>query len=283
MRRRRDDFFLMDGLVGFSHLTAIPLRAIIEREARTTQEEDAMAAVTRTTDDKARISLPGSFANSTVLVEQVSDTEIRIRKARVIPEDELPFLEESLPPLSDRDRDIFLALLDNPPSPNEALKRLMDQGRRQATRQADPEGEIPKQPPQRKGAKIRGEVKLALLGGNPSEEASVRKVLRILCDEAQKNPGKPVDLRTEGVARGLTENAVENAVYRLQRLVRIRDGAGVAKDGRVSLDSVIEEIPACTEGPVKTVVNACLPTDIGRHIIDGEIVLPVMRRVPEAE
>lgn len=85
-------------------------------------------AATRTTDDKARISLPKSFANCTVLVEQVSDTEIRIRKARVIPEDELPFVEESMTPLSDRDRDHLLALLDNPPPPNEALRRLMDQG-----------------------------------------------------------------------------------------------------------------------------------------------------------
>jgi hypothetical protein len=78
-----------------------------------------------TTDDKARINLPKSFANSTLLVEQVSDTELRIRKARVIPEDELPFLEEAIAPLSDRDRDIFLALLDNPPPPNDALRRLL--------------------------------------------------------------------------------------------------------------------------------------------------------------
>jgi hypothetical protein len=89
-----------------------------------------MTATTRTTDDKARLTLPGSFANCTVLIEQVSDTEIRIRKARVIPEDELPFVEESMTPLSDRDRDQFLALLDNPPPPNEALKRLMGQGSR---------------------------------------------------------------------------------------------------------------------------------------------------------
>lgn len=89
-----------------------------------------MVTATRTTDDKARISLPGSFANCTVLMEQVSDTEVRIRKARVIPEDELPFVEESMTPLSDRDRDLFLALLDAPPPPNEPLKRLMAGERR---------------------------------------------------------------------------------------------------------------------------------------------------------
>jgi hypothetical protein len=84
-----------------------------------------MAILTHTTDDKGRIMLPKDFANSTVLVEQVSETELRIRKARVIPEDDLPFFEEVMAPLSDRDRDVFLALLDNPPPPNDALRRLL--------------------------------------------------------------------------------------------------------------------------------------------------------------
>jgi len=39
-------------------------------------------------------------------------------------DDEVRFYEEQpRAPLSDRDRDIFLALLDNPPPPNEALRR----------------------------------------------------------------------------------------------------------------------------------------------------------------
>lgn len=87
-----------------------------------------MIVRTYTTDEKARINLPKDFANSTVLVEQVSDTELRIRKARVIPEDDLPFVEETIAPLSDRDRDVFLALLDNPPPPNDALRRLLASG-----------------------------------------------------------------------------------------------------------------------------------------------------------
>jgi hypothetical protein len=82
-----------------------------------------MTTETRTTDNKARITLPRAFANCTVLIEHVSDTEIRIRKARVVPEDEMPFWEENIPPLSDRDRDRFLALLDNPPPPNKTLRR----------------------------------------------------------------------------------------------------------------------------------------------------------------
>jgi uncharacterized protein (DUF1778 family) len=77
----------------------------------------------RTTDKKARVSLPGAFANATVVIEQVSDTELRIRKAQVVPEDEYRFPEEAVTPLSDRDRDRFLAMLDNPPAPNEALRR----------------------------------------------------------------------------------------------------------------------------------------------------------------
>src|SRR5437868_11376638 len=87
-----------------------------------------MVVLTHTTDEKARINLPKNFANTTVLVEQVSDTELRIRKARVIPEDDLPFVEEAMAPLSDRDRDVFLTLLDNPPAPNEALRRLLMTG-----------------------------------------------------------------------------------------------------------------------------------------------------------
>ena len=78
---------------------------------------------TRSTDAKGRVSLPKAFANSMVIIEQVSDTEVRIRKAVVIPEDEVRFYEETATPLSDRDRDRFLDLLDNPPGANAALKR----------------------------------------------------------------------------------------------------------------------------------------------------------------
>ena len=82
-----------------------------------------MVTLTRTTDKKARVSLPRSFANAIVIIEQVSDTEIRIRKAQVIPEDEIRFPEESTRTLSDRDRDLFLALLHNPPPANQTLKK----------------------------------------------------------------------------------------------------------------------------------------------------------------
>lgn len=79
----------------------------------------------RQTDGKGRATLPCGFANSTLLIEVVSDVELRVRKAKVVPlkSGEEPPLT-TLKPLSDRDRDAFLAALDNPP-PNDALKRLM--------------------------------------------------------------------------------------------------------------------------------------------------------------
>jgi len=82
-----------------------------------------MKTETRTTDTKARVTLPRAFANSTVIIEHVSETELRVRKARVIPEDEIRFREESPLVLSDRDRDRFLELLDNTPKPNAALRK----------------------------------------------------------------------------------------------------------------------------------------------------------------
>ncbi len=77
----------------------------------------------RTTDAKARLVLPKSFANATVIMEIISDTEIRVRRAKVVAEDELAFSEETATRLSDRDRDRFLALLATPPQPTPALKK----------------------------------------------------------------------------------------------------------------------------------------------------------------
>jgi hypothetical protein len=49
----------------------------------------AMAIVTRSTDKKARLTLPKEFADSLVIIERISDSELRIKKARAIPEDEV--------------------------------------------------------------------------------------------------------------------------------------------------------------------------------------------------
>jgi hypothetical protein len=78
---------------------------------------------TRSTDAKGRICLPKAFANATVIIDQVSDIELRIRKAVVMPQDEVRFDEETAVPLSDRDRDLFIKLVDHPPKANAALRR----------------------------------------------------------------------------------------------------------------------------------------------------------------
>jgi hypothetical protein len=78
---------------------------------------------TRTTDAKARLVLPTSFANATVIVEQLSEIEVRVRRITGPAGQKLPLAEESATPLSNRDRDRFLKLLAHPPSPNRALKR----------------------------------------------------------------------------------------------------------------------------------------------------------------
>ena len=82
-----------------------------------------MRLETRTTDSKARLVLPKSFANSTVILEQISDTEIRVRRAKIVAEDDLPFEEASEIKLSARDRERFVKALLKPPSPNAALKK----------------------------------------------------------------------------------------------------------------------------------------------------------------
>ncbi len=82
-----------------------------------------MAIHTRATDSKGRVTLPRDFANATVIIEHLSDTELRVRKARVVPEEELPFREEKPTVLSNEARDRFIKLLDNPPEPNAALRR----------------------------------------------------------------------------------------------------------------------------------------------------------------
>jgi hypothetical protein len=77
---------------------------------------------TRSVDDKCRMTLPKQFANATVTMELVSEDEVRIRRAVVVPVADLPLPEQFLTPLSDRDRDLFLIALDNPPKPNAAFR-----------------------------------------------------------------------------------------------------------------------------------------------------------------
>ena len=71
-------------------------------------------------DSKGRITIPG-LANATVIVERVSQSEFRIKRAQVISESDLEFHEESFPiQLSERDARAYLYNLENPPKPNAA-------------------------------------------------------------------------------------------------------------------------------------------------------------------
>jgi hypothetical protein len=81
-----------------------------------------MGSETRTTDAKGRLLLPKGFANVTVIVTQVSDCEFRVRRAKVVAEDDLRFTEETAMPLSDRDR--FPALLAHPDAPPPARSTM---------------------------------------------------------------------------------------------------------------------------------------------------------------
>jgi hypothetical protein len=78
----------------------------------------------RTTDSHGRIKLPKSFANSAVIIEYVSATEIRIHKAQVIAQDDLAFGGETPLVVSDQEWDHFLDFLDNPPQPNDSLRQI---------------------------------------------------------------------------------------------------------------------------------------------------------------
>jgi hypothetical protein len=88
------------------------------------------SVIPRFTDKKARLVLPTRFASSAVLIEEVSETELRIRKAVILPEDEMPFTEEQRAPLSDEDRDFLLSVLAAPPRANPKLKKAAREQRR---------------------------------------------------------------------------------------------------------------------------------------------------------
>lgn len=82
-----------------------------------------MKEIVRIADSKGRVVLPG-FANATLIVEKVDDTEYRIRKAKVVPEKNLQFHEEESPlKLSARDAAAFLHALEKPPDPNAAARK----------------------------------------------------------------------------------------------------------------------------------------------------------------
>jgi hypothetical protein len=107
-----------------SRSTVVPLGVYAEVDCAG-QKGKKLSLETRSTDAEGRVSLPKAFANATVIIEQLSENELCIRKASVIPEDDLRLPEEVPIVLSDRERERFLRALDHPPKPNAALRRLM--------------------------------------------------------------------------------------------------------------------------------------------------------------
>ena len=86
---------------------------------------------TQLADATARVVLPKGFAKATVILEEISETEVRICKASGSVEAEGEFLEQTVTILADRDRDLFLQLIENPPSPNAALQKAISEDRKQ--------------------------------------------------------------------------------------------------------------------------------------------------------
>jgi hypothetical protein len=82
-----------------------------------------MADIVRIADSKGRVSLPG-FANATVILEPISPNEYRVRKAEVVPADDLRFPEEAMPvTLTEREARQVVKKLNSPPPPNAAARR----------------------------------------------------------------------------------------------------------------------------------------------------------------
>jgi hypothetical protein len=50
-----------------------------------------MAIVVRRSDSKGRVILPTDFAQSTLLIERLSDSELRIRKGTTVPQRKYSF------------------------------------------------------------------------------------------------------------------------------------------------------------------------------------------------
>jgi len=88
-----------------------------------------MTTQTRTADDRGRVTLPKSFANRTVLIQQINETEVRVCLVSESRSRRTTFIEETSWPLSDAARDQFLKLLDAPPKPNAELKRALNRHR----------------------------------------------------------------------------------------------------------------------------------------------------------
>ena len=102
----------------------------LKRAFQSKGRQHMAARETRTVDARARVTLPPRFAKATVILEQVSESEVRIRRTGGRPDEPAEFAEETMTTLSDRDRDRFLRLLEHPSPPNAALRKAMSKRRK---------------------------------------------------------------------------------------------------------------------------------------------------------
>lgn len=83
----------------------------------------------QTADAQARITLPAAFAETTVIVEVLSPSELRVRKVGEAGDELSAAPENNMTTLSDRDRDRFLELIELPPAANASLRGAMEKRR----------------------------------------------------------------------------------------------------------------------------------------------------------
>jgi hypothetical protein len=103
---------------------------IIVWQTSAVQERLMASQEMQTADAQARVTLPAAFAETTVIVEMLSPSEVRIRKVDEPSGDLATLPENSITILSDRDRDRFLELIESPPAANVALREAMNKRRR---------------------------------------------------------------------------------------------------------------------------------------------------------
>ena len=84
------------------------------RRKRSIARRFEMTTLTREADAEGRITLPERFANATLIIEQVSDSEIHIRRLGVDPDDELILPEQPPIFLTASEWESFVTRLDDP-------------------------------------------------------------------------------------------------------------------------------------------------------------------------
>lgn len=93
----------------------------------TTATEIEPDALTVDASGRVMLTLPAEFAGARLTVERIGSAELRLRIVGAVAEETSPAEadDDRLKPLSDRDRDFLLDLMENPPEPSPALIKAM--------------------------------------------------------------------------------------------------------------------------------------------------------------